>query len=156
MKDMLAISELFSCREPSYLLNTWLLLTTREIEPWSGQRKTINLTALFLEQDFNDTPLKKSSLKFDIENARNGTVCDISIWLLVNYSCVIQHMFFTSVLFQDKKEERLRVNMSKNPEAAPLEWICTTEEERNSSKSIRPYPVPLVNCKVFLYSSSNL
>ena len=67
MKDMLAISELFSCREPSYLLNTWLLLTTREIEPWSGQRKTINLTALFLEQDFNDTPLKKSSLKFDIK-----------------------------------------------------------------------------------------
>lgn len=56
---MLAISELFSCREPSYLLNTWLLLTTREIEPWSGQRKTINLTALFLEQDFNETPLKK-------------------------------------------------------------------------------------------------
>lgn len=70
MKDMLAISELFFCREPSYLLNTWLLLTTREIEPWSGQRKTINLTALFLEQDFNDTPLKKSSLKFDVKKAR--------------------------------------------------------------------------------------
>ena len=115
MKDMLAISELFSCREPSYLLNTWLLLTTREIEPWSGQRKTINLTALFLEQDFNDTPLKKSSLKFDIENARNGTLCDISIWLLVNYSCVIQHIFFTSGLFQDKKEEQLRVKQEKTP-----------------------------------------
>lgn len=75
MKDMLAISELFSCREPSYLLNTWLLLTTREIEPWSGQRKTINLTALFLEQDFNETPLKKSSLKFDIK--RRGLLGDL-------------------------------------------------------------------------------
>lgn len=152
---MLAISELFSCREPSYLLNTWLLLTTREIEPWSGQRKTINLTALFLEQDFNETPLKKSSLKFDIENARNGTLCDISIWLLVNYSCVIQHIFFTSGLFQDKKEEQLRVKHGKKPRSCSAR-ICTTKEEKNSSKSIRPNPVPLVNCKVFLYSSSNL